>query len=475
MAGWYLGLAPTRTDALGVWGGGVALALLLGVLASFAPPWAAVVAALAVLVLAAYYVRALGREAGLVVLLIVASVVDHFTFSVGPLALRAEQVAALIAVCVLVFIKVREGETSWLKPNLAEGLLLAWFAISAVSSLLSSPDKRLSAKILALVVICSLGFFLPRRILSGQGGVAQLEVVTRWLLIIFATESTYGVLTYLLHVFGPTISIGPNPASGHLESYGTLWEQNVFGSFAAAGAVAWIYLGPGRFPRPWLGLAACVGGLFDSLTRAAWLVAAILGALGAALPTLRRRIDWRMVGLGGLVALVVVVATIVADRIGDYTAFDFHGGGRHVRSNLLTALLNVVDLIGRLNQSGPVWSDIHSRLLLGRGTASFEALHQINGVPQHVASLPLLVLNDTGLLGLAVFAVFAAAVFARAWGRRQSPTVLGMGQVALVVALTNLATQTTELMVGWLLIGILMAAADLVPGDRPVVREGVKR
>src|SRR5712691_4567018 len=116
MAGWYFGLAPTRTDALGVWGGGLALALLLGLLASFAPPGAAVVAAVAVLVLAAYYVRVLGRGAGLVVLLIVASVVDHFTFSVGPLALRAEQVAALIAVCVLVFLKMREGETSWLKP-----------------------------------------------------------------------------------------------------------------------------------------------------------------------------------------------------------------------------------------------------------------------------------------------------------------------------------------------------------------------
>jgi hypothetical protein len=34
------------------------------------------------------------------------------------------------------------------------------------------------------------------------------------------------------------------------------------------------------------------------------------------------------------------------------------------------------------------------------------------------------------------------------------------GQMAIVIGLANVATQTTELMVGWLLIGLLMAAAD---------------
>ena len=101
------------------------------------------------------------------------------------------------------------------------------------------------------------------------------------------------------------------------------------------------------------------------------------------------------------------------------------------------------------------------RVALGRGVASFEALHVAKGVPEHIASLPLLVLNDTGVIGIALFACFVAAVFARGWSRRQNLIVLGLGQVALVVALTNIATETTELMIGWLLIGLLMAACDV--------------
>jgi hypothetical protein len=93
--------------------------------------------------------------------------------------------------------------------------------------------------------------------------------------------------------------------------------------------------------------------------------------------------------------------------------------------------------------------------------ASFEALHVAKGVPEHIASLPLLVLNDTGVIGVALFAGFVAAVFVRVWSRRQNLIVLGLGQMALVVALTNIATETTELMIGWLLIGLLMAACDV--------------
>src|SRR4029077_9597327 len=178
---------------------------------------------------------------------------------------------------------------SWLRPNLPEVLLVAWFACSIASSLLASPDKRLSAKIIALVAVCSLGFLLPRRILAGERSAENLETVTRWLLIVFATEAAYGSIAYLLHVFGPTIAISPSPASGHLSATGTLWEQNVFGAFSAAGVVAGSYVCPGRFRHAWIGITAGLGGVVDSVTRSAWLVAAGMAVLGIGLPGLRRR------------------------------------------------------------------------------------------------------------------------------------------------------------------------------------------
>jgi hypothetical protein len=453
-----------RPRDLATWLACVGFALLLGVLSWFAQGWTTAVMVAAVLVLRWWLVRAVGLQAGLVVLLVVTSVVDRYTFRVGSLDLRAEQVATILALASVLVTRLGASDWSWIKPNVAEGILLAWFAANVVSSLLWSPERNLSAKIIALIAVCALAFALPRRLLSGSSAPAQFETITRWLLIVFATECAWGALAYLVHVFGPTISLGVNPASGHLSTYGTLWEQNVFGAFAAAGAVAWVYLGPGRFRFAWVGLALCLAGLLYSLTRAAWLAAAVVGGIGGGWPGLRRRTDLRTVALGALATLPFVATAVVAEKVGMYV---IGPGGGQTRFSLLTALLNLVDVVGRLNQWAPVSTDIRGHLILGRGTASFEALHVVNGVPQHVASLPLLILNDTGLIGLALFGAFAAAVFARTWARRRVPIVVGYGQVALVIGLTNLATETTELMIGWLMIGLLMAAADHLQTESP--------
>jgi hypothetical protein len=463
---------PRNAD-LTVWLAGVALVAFLGTLDVWAGMLATPLAVLAVLAVGAFYTRVLELEAGLIVLLIVANLADHFTFSVGPFAIRAEQVAALGALVITAGKALRRRDPSMFVPRTSEWLLLAWIALSALSSLLDSPDRRLSAKVLTLIAISTLGFFLPRRVLSGPAAPRQLEVVVRWLLIAFASESAYGFLAYLLHVFGPSISIGPNPASGHLEAYGTLWEENVFGAFAAAGAVAWVYLGPTRFKAGWIGLALCVGGLVDSFTRAAWVAAAAAGALGIAVPGLRRRLDLPMVGTGLLGGLLVAASVVAVDRLGTYTVAVPSGPSQSPNHGVLSAIFNLTDFIGRLNQTGPVWSDIGGRyVVLGRGTASFEALHQVGGVAEHIASLPLLVLNDTGIVGLVLFAGFVAAVIARVWARRANDLVVGLGQAAIVVGLAVLATQTTELMIDWLLIGILVAAADAAgaPRSLPALR-----
>lgn len=450
-----------RQSDLGVWAAGVSLGLLLGVLESVGRTWAAAVVTVAVIALCIFYMRALGTAAGLLLALIVSNAVDHFTFPVGGLDLRAEQVAAAVALGAVGVRLWRTRDLSLLKPNTAELLLLAWLAIGLLSSLLASPDRRLSLKVLALTAICSLGFFLPRRILGTARARDEFEVVLRWLLIAFATESAYGTFAYLLHLFGPTISIGPNPATGHLAAYGTLWEQNVFGTFGAAGGVAWVYLGPARFKRAWVGLALCVGGLVDSLTRAAWLAAAIAAVVGLAVPGLRRRLNLPMVGTGLLGGLLLAISVVVADVIGSYTV-PVSGGAAPPKHSLLFAIFNMTDFIGRLNQTSPVWSDIQgANLLIGRGTASFEALHIAGGAREHIATLPLLVLNDTGVVGLFVFAAFILAIALRAWAWRQDDSTVALGQVVLVMFLGNLATQTTELMLTWLIVGLLVAGIDI--------------
>ena len=168
-----------------------------------------------------------------------------------------------------------------------------------------------------------------------------------------------------------------------------------------------------------------------------------------------------MVGTGLLGGLMFAVSVVVVDQLGSYTVAIPNAPPPQRHGNVLLAIFNMTDFIGRLNQTSPVWSDIHGRyLVIGRGTASFEALHQVGGVAEHVASLPLLVLNDTGVIGVGLFAGFVAMVAARVWPRRKDEIVGGLAQAAIVIGLANLATQTTELMIGWLLIGILIAAVD---------------
>lgn len=454
-----------RLGEVGVWVLGVALCLLLGLTSASPHTWAAPVMVVAVAAVGLYYVRVLGLEAGVIVLLIVTNTADHFTFRVGSLDVRAEQVAAAAGLVVLGSTRLRPYGMGLLRPNVSEWLLGAWLAWSAVSSIVASPDKRLSAKILVLVAVCTLGFLLPRRLLVGARSKEILESVVRWLLIVFATEAAYGSFAYLLHAFGPTISIGPNPASGHLEAYGTLWEQNVFGAFAAAGAVAWVYLGRQHFGRAWIGLALCLSGLVDSLTRAAWLAAAAVGWLGLAVPSLRKRIDYLTVVAGVFVGLLSLAAVVVTESLGNYTV-PVPGGAKTTHHGLFGAIFNMTDFIGRINQWGIVSGDIRGRFaILGRGTASFEALHVAGGVPQHIASLPLLVLNDTGVVGLVIFTAFIAAVVYGTWMKRSDGVVVGLSQMMIVVGLANLATQTTELMIGWLLLGLLVAAVDIAPAE----------
>jgi hypothetical protein len=445
-----------------MWAAAVAFAVLIGLLNWSARGWSAPLMVAAVLALAAYYIRAVGWQTGLLALLIVTSMVDRYTFSAGPVALRAEEIAALISVAVLAANRIGEGGRGWLKPDLAEVLLAAWFVCSLLSSLIGSPDRRLSAKIIVLVAACSLGFFLPRRILAGDEAKERLEAVLRWLLILFATEGAWGTLAYLVHLLGPTVSLTPNPASGHLSAYGTLWEQNVFGAIAAAGAVAWVYLGPRRFGRyAAFGLGLCASGLVVSVTRAAWLAAGISGAVGLAVPGLRRRINLLVAGTGLLGGVIAAAAVLVVDSVGTYTVTVTPATGPPPKSGLFGALFNMTDFIGRLNQTGSIWADIKHDVFFGSGVASYEALHVIDGVPQHVASLPLLILNDTGIIGLLVFGAFVVAVIARVWTWRRDEVVTGLSQVAIVLLIANLATETTELMVGWLMIGLLVAATDV--------------
>lgn len=437
----------------------VVFALVVGLLANSHPRWGAAAMAAAVLALAAVFTRVLSVRMGLVVLLIVACFVDRFTFPVGRVDTRPEQIAALVAAGYVVVDRVRAQRLLSLKPNLVEGLLLAWFMIGCVSTLVAAPDRGHSLKILALLIVSSLGLFLPRRLLAEHS--EDLDRVVRWLLLAFAVESVYALVTYFLHLFGPTISLSVN--RGHWSAYGTLWEPNVLGAVCAAGAVAWTFLGRRYFRHAWLGISVCVFACGVSFARTAWIALAIVLVLTLAMP-LRRRLDLRTLGLATIAVLVVIAGILAAEKLGSYAPG--YAGGK-ISGGALGDPGNPADVLGRLYQLEPILVDLQKQPILGGGTDSFGERHTTRGQPDYIGNLEMLAVNDTGLVGLLVFAAFLIAIAVEAWRGRRDQAVLGLGAMMLVVAITNQSTETLELMITWLLIGLLLAAIQAATPTRP--------
>ncbi len=447
--GWPWG----RTAIVGA--ASIALGAVLGALSYAHVSAGAVWMVAAVVLTGVVFVMALGTTLGAMLLLIVTCFIDQWIFGVRGLNLRPEQVAVVLVALVFVIQRLRAGRGLSARPNFAEAALLAWFAVGLLSSVLDAPDRSQSLKVLTLLVLSSGALFLPRRVLDADG--AQIDQVIGWTLLCFAGEAAYATLAYFVHLLGPSVSIGLNPATGHLDAFGSLWEPNVLGAISAAGALAWIYLGPRYFKLPWIGVALCVTASVASFTRAAWLAGAVVMLLTLATP-IRRRLDLRAFGLGCLAATVLTIGIFAADSIGNYT----------VSGNIGTSVGNATDIIGRLRQIGPVLADLKGKLLIiGGGTNSFGERHVLAGFPEHLGTLELMVLNDTGLIGVILFAAFAISIIIAAWRARSDIRVLGLSAMMLVLALTNTSTETLELMITWLLVGLLLATVDSARTRQP--------
>ena len=441
-------------------GAGIALAIVQAVLASMHSMWATASMVLAVLLFAGLFTRLLGLEVGTLALLIATTVTDRFTFPAGSFNLRAEEVAAGFAVVVLVASRLRDRPVRLQPPNFAETALLAWFAIALVSSLAVAPNRFDSLKVLGLLMISTVAVFVPRRLLAADP--RKLDEATRWLLLAVAAESVYALSVFFVHVLGPTLSMSEN--RGQLAVYGTLWEPNVLGALCAAGTIAWTFLGRLYYSRQWIGIALCASASIVTFTRAAWIAIAVVLAV-TLVTSLRRRVDLRAIPIAALATVIVAGAVLAAERLANYYPKDpfvpLHG-----TTNIGGNVGDRIDIIGRIYQVAPVLHDLRANPFVGDGIASFGQHYVAAGVPEHIANLELSLLNDTGVLGVLAFAAFALAVFVSAWRESQDPMVLGLAATVLVIATTNQATETLELMITWLLVGLLTTAVSIRSAQR---------
>jgi hypothetical protein len=502
---------PTAARAERFWaaaGSALVGAVLLGVTAASGAAWGFALAALITLSLYAVFAWASDVRTAALTLLILLCAVDAFEFKIASAFIRTEQMAAVVGLAVIV--ATRGGGRRWWQPSALESVLVLWLALNVLSSVIAAPRLGESMKILALMTVSSAALVIPRRLNLSRDQLSQAISIQ---LLVFAGAAGYGLLALLMHPitqsdFGLTF----NRLTGQLVASGSLWESNVFGDYCAAGTVAWALLGPRWFGWRWtvLGLVLCGSGLLVSLTRAAWVAFAIV-AIVVGVSHIRRNLAYRSVGLAAALLAVTLFLFSLAVAAGAYAA---SGGPNRpdqvlgvvgspqvspqpsagakatpspsagsgstpspppsvppLRSSPRPGLRGFVidprDVIGRIQQLQAVLYDLRRHPLLGGGTASYGERYQIRGMELWLASLPLRVANDTGIAGLCVLGLFLSLVAIKVWLGRRDLIAATFGLILLLVFITNLSTETLELMFPWLFIGVALACVELgVSGGR---------
>lgn len=363
--------------------------------------------------------------------------------SVATVAGAALAVALLLAIPLL----WREGYTwmvLWLAPIAAfepvptQGLRVAKYVLLAAAiavalakrNLTSLPRGRFDARVLwpSLVLLAWLWFraLLGNQPVAGAAEAARLTLVAA-LVYLWLSEAPRGgcrryyfALWMIMAAFQVTVCIVEASAFGALRSYGTFPNANAMGSYLViTGGLCYASaLREDRRTRRlvlWLLFAALIFGMYLTGSRAAWLALAL-----CLMVTSTAARHWRSLAAGIVVLLALggVYLTSPLVRLATNAALRFQTGLTH-----RPLLWEAAD---RARENVPLW---------GWGLeASGEAMSKQARYPSEIHRsilAPMMKAGnphnfyremqmETGLIGLAIFAVAIGAILSAAWRHRNS-------------------------------------------------------
>lgn len=452
-----------------------------------------------------------------IALLILAVATDRFGIQVGGFNLRTE---LIVGILIAVVAAVRSGVTGVLRlvrsAGVVEYCLVTWLLLSFVSSALFSPMRAQSLKLTVLiagfVVLYGVGFALLR-----SARLVTWAALT-WIAV-GSLVAVIGLVNALLYtVFGRSegVTLEGN-YQGNIFSltpkiHSTMWEPNIFGSFALSVGILALALtcAPefGSSKRLWLLRLATVAafcGVMLSMTRTLWLVMPVTLLLFIAV------IFWRKVVRSPRLLLWLLAPAILGTLIGLGVGYSMpttsivvtkpltpaetqsitdralnRGGGSSVNSGqssagTTTSAMNerldtlsnpaeISSLVGRKRIYLRALKGIGEKPVLGWGTGSFAAYD--DGGDKWVGNLELHILFDTGIVGLLLLAI---AVLLPVWRGlkplRANPVNWGTVQFIMLGLLVGgvgllMAYQTTEgLWLGftWVFLSLLVMASRYLP------------
>jgi O-antigen ligase len=410
---------------------------------------------------------------GCVVVLAVGAAMSRFNASLFGLHVRPEYLATSVAMLAIVVQLFRGKIELNLRLRNFDYWLVAYVGINFFSSIVTSPEPRMTLRWATLNALVITPYFLFRVLLRND---RQVWRALKVLLGVGLGEAIYGVLASVAnHVWGTTWGVELGQYGAIPGTFGTLYEANLFGSYAACTAVMFLALfllskEPRRF---WYGLGLTMGlvAAFFSLARSV--------LLGLPFPILAlfwisaKKGQFQLRRLLPVAIVVGLVLLMLSPFVLEYVSTRFSTiGNDNLSADSST--------YGRLVQMGAAVEDVKVHPVFGTGTSSFQLLFKMSDVMLvnyedddigWISNSPLRILHDTGVVGLAVFLVFLATLARTTYQslgvatRSTKASIVALSAGLLLYAITFQATEATLLTFTWIHLGLL-AAAVAVTSER---------
>lgn len=435
---------------------------MLGAAAVFAP-----LPALA-LAVAALFVFLLLRGwpiSGLVVLM-AAALLTHFKFDIGPVSVRPEHVAAIVAGALLLWQIVVHRRP--FRFDAAFVFALAWFLVNILATLLHAPDPGDSLRHIFRLGLLVATYWIAINLLRTP---QQWWIAFRWFVLLAVAQDLFGIVARVAYEFGVNLGVQLTWTLSEPVPYGTLEEGNMFGSHSAAWLILFLalFLTQARWRTRWrLPLLAGVGitalSTLLSFARGAWVALLVgLGLLYVFYSPRRRGQVVRSLLVGIGVPLAVVAALTLIQVLPDTVPLV-------ARARTFTSVLTDATFSQRLADVNLALQEWARHPLIGWGPGTFFQLYGVrNYQDAWIANQTARTLQETGVLGLAAFWGFLAAVWwaaLRTMRRaRDLRTWAALGGLAIGLVVLQIAFQATDgtwLSAMWVQAALLAAGARLL-------------
>jgi hypothetical protein len=398
---------------------------------------------------------------GALLVLIGASAMPVFFVQIGGWKARPEHVAAVLVTFALVFWLALAKRR--IQLNTIDYWIVGYIAANYISSAFGSLDSSSTLRWALQNNLAVLPYFIVRILVRD---LQTMEKAFRILLGVALAESAYGILCYASnHIFGTVsgMSIGQY-LTDVAAPYGSMYEPNLFGAYAASSAVMFLSLYVTNQHNRYgnlIGCFVCSIAAVLSFSRAAvcaLLLVICFVLLKAPSSEFNRRAKLVIVGLGCLFALAIAVSAaggVLQERIAD----------------LFVEGLTEKTAIARFFVIEQALQEVPHHLWIGSGTASFNLSFDWSAyIPEWasdktwIGNAPLRILHDTGLIGFTAMSGFFVSLWMMIRGKlakasRLLPIVLGLTAGLAVYGISFQFTDGTILAFSWIQLGLLASAA----------------